>query len=79
MESQRSFPGVLKGQGHEASCTVWFFGLVTLSGGGEFNYARMKITDVSPALPEGSYVLLVNGKEIAVRYHGGFWLAGSAL
>jgi hypothetical protein len=75
MASQVSFPGILRDNGHHASCTVIFYDLVTLPGMADFNYARMEIQNVSPVLPEGDdYVLTVNGKTIPVRSRGGRWL-----
>jgi hypothetical protein len=74
MASRVSFPGNLRDNGHNASCTVTFSGLVTLPGTDDFNYTKMEIQNVSPMLPEGDYVLTVNGKPIPVRYRGGRWL-----
>jgi hypothetical protein len=68
----------VQGEGDKASCTVTFFNAVTLPGTDDFTYTRMTI-NVSKVLPQGDYILSVNGKAIAVRYRTGHWLAGSAL
>jgi hypothetical protein len=79
MISQVSFPGILRNDSHEASCTVRLFNLVTLPEENDFTYTRMAIEHVSKVLTDGDYVLLANGQRIGVRYCSGHWLAGSGL
>jgi hypothetical protein len=71
-----SFLAVLRGQGHEASCTLRAL-LVTQSGA-EPELTRLTIVDVSKMLPDGDYQLTVNsGPPMAVRYSGGQWVSGN--
>jgi len=46
MVSQVSFPGVVRNDSYEASCTVRLFNLVTLLGENNFTYTRMAIDNV---------------------------------
>jgi len=69
-------PGILSGQGHEATCTIEAV-QVTLPGGGASALARQKIVSVSKTLPEGVYQLSINGGAPSpVRYRDGQWLDG---
>src|SRR3984893_15014471 len=71
-----SFPGLLRGQGHEASCTVRAT-KVTLPGTGHFAYTQYSIENVSKTLPEGEYQLSANGEVSTVRHQNGHWLSAS--
>jgi hypothetical protein len=69
------FPGTLRGEGQEATCTVRAI-KVSLPGTAEFAYTDYEVENVSKQLPEGIYQLFTNGETIAVKYRNGFWLAG---
>jgi len=72
-----SFPGVLQGGGHEATCTVQAT-KVSLPGGGPaaVAYCDYEIENVSKALPEGGYQLLARGETTPWRHtKEGYWLA----
>jgi hypothetical protein len=70
-----SFLAVLRGQGHEATCTLRAL-LVTAPGDGASELTRLTIADVSKMLPDGDYQLTVNsGPAMAVRYSEGQWLS----
>jgi hypothetical protein len=72
-----SFLAVLRGQGHEATCTLRAI-LVTEPGGGASELTRLQIVDVSKTLPNGDYQLTVNsGPPMAVRHSDGQWLSGN--
>jgi len=71
-----TFPGVLRGQGHEATCTVSAI-KVTLSGTGVAAYTQYSIERTSKTLPDGEYQLSVNDQSIPMRYYNGNWLAAS--
>jgi hypothetical protein len=68
------FEGTVRGQGHEASCTVRAT-KVTLPGTNEFAYSDYLIEFVSETLPPGKYEVTAGGKTIAVRLENGFWLS----
>ena len=69
-------PGILSGQGHEATCTIEAL-QVTLPGGGASALARQKVVNVSKTLPEGVYQLSINGgPPTPVRHSNGHWLDG---
>jgi hypothetical protein len=77
MASQResvSFPGIIKGGGHEASCTIYAT-KVTLPGTSESAYTDYSIQGVSKALPEGNYDVTARGETTRVRLQNGHWLA----
>jgi hypothetical protein len=68
-----SLAGVLRGQGHEAKCTVWATSVSISSMPPE--YLELKITNVAEALPDGEYtVTMVNGLSGAVRHAYGDWV-----
>jgi len=71
-----SFVGIIRGQGHEATCTVSAL-KVTLPGAGVSAYARYSVRAVSQLLPVGDYRLSVNGECFAMRHHAGNWLSAS--
>jgi hypothetical protein len=75
-----SFPGVLRGQGHEARCTVEAE-KVRLPGGSDINYTnyRIKPGSISKLLPNGNYTLTVNGELHEARHHNGLWSAASGM
>jgi hypothetical protein len=70
------FPGLLRGEGHEANCTVSAT-KVSLRGTNHFRYVKYAIDDVSKALPDGLYQLAANGEMIPLRHRGGYWLAAA--
>jgi hypothetical protein len=72
-----SFPGILRGGGHEANCTV-LATKVSLPGGGPgaVAYCEYDIKNVSKALPDGVYQLLARGETTSLRHtKEGYWLA----
>ena len=69
-----NFPGVLHGQGHVATCTVYAT-KVTQPGTSESAYTDYNIKDVSKSLPEGGYELLAMGENFQVRLQNGIWLS----
>lgn len=71
-----AFPGILKGQGHEATCTVSAV-QVTLGGTSVSAYTDCSISNVSRALPDGDYELFANGEKSRVRLKAGFWLSAA--
>jgi phage terminase large subunit-like protein len=74
-----SFPGILRGAGKEANCTVWAT-KVSLSGEPSvFEYVNYSIKDVAEPLPDGDYELLAHGKTIAVRNKDGYWLSAPTI
>jgi hypothetical protein len=75
-----SFPGVLRGQGHEATCRVDAV-RVSLPGGSDVNYRNYSINpgSVSKPLPTGNYTLTVNGEQHELRHHNGLWSSASPM
>jgi hypothetical protein len=69
-----SLPGVLLGEGFEATCTVHAT-KVTLWGVDAF--CRRSIVAVSQPLPEGEYQLSLNGEVTRLRHQNGAWLSPS--
>lgn len=68
------FSGVLRGEGHVATCT----GSVTKTTEpvtGISAYTGLSIENLSKPLPNGNYELTANGEIIRVRHHGNEWLA----
>jgi hypothetical protein len=66
--------GVLRGQGHEATCTIEAI-KVTAPGGVASALTSQRIVNVSKTLPEGAYLLTTGGESpVAVRYSNGNWL-----
>jgi hypothetical protein len=76
MRERVSFRGILRGQGHEANCTVWAT-KVSLPGTSTVAYTHYTIDSVSTPLPEGEYQLSANGEVSTVRYQNGHWLSAS--
>lgn len=77
MATQRervSFPGFIKGGGHEANCTIHAT-KVTLPGTSESAYADYSIQSVSKSLPDGIYEVTTRGETTRVRLQNGHWLA----
>ena len=68
------FHGILRGQGHQTTCTVSAT-RVSLPGTGVEAYTQYRIESVSKPLPEGTYELVANGEVTRVRYQNGHWLA----
>jgi hypothetical protein len=69
-----SFPGIIRGQGQEAHCTVYAT-KVSLPGTSESAITDCDIQNVSKRLPDGNYQVTYAGRTDAVRYQGGNWLA----
>jgi len=70
-----AFTGLLKGQGHEAECTVTAVE-VRLPGTDAVAHTRFGIHSVSKKLPAGKYQLHVNGGVQDVQQTAqGFWIA----
>ena len=69
-----SFPGVLRGQGHEATCTIYAT-KVSLPGTSASAITDCDIVHVSKVLPEGIYELVARGETTKIRFKNGFWLS----
>jgi hypothetical protein len=69
-----SFPGILRGNGHEANCTVGA-AKVSLPGTSVSQLAEYSIIAVEKTLPSGNYELSANGETIPLQYQNGFWTA----
>ena len=74
-----SFPGILRGGGHEANCAVRATKVSLPGEPSVFEYVDYSIRDVSKPLPDGDYELLAHGKTIAVRNKNGYWLSASSM
>jgi len=72
-----SFPGILRGGGHEANCTIWAINVSLPCKPSVFEYVEYSIENVSKPLPDNVYELSANGKTIAVRNQNGNWLSAS--
>lgn len=72
---QVSFPGVLRGQGHEATCTVLMTETSAPGSGLPPAYGQFSVRNVSKRLPDGEYTITVNGQTDKVRCQDGNWLA----
>lgn len=68
--------GSLKGNGHEATCTVEALEIEHPAGGPPA-YARYSVMDVSKRLPEGVYELETHGERHSVRHVNGAWIAAT--
>jgi hypothetical protein len=70
------FEGILRGQGHEATCTVEAT-KVSLPGSNAVAYTGYRIDprSVSMSLPDGIYTLSANGEQHQLRHQNGHWLA----
>lgn len=74
-----SFPGILRGAGQEANCTVRAT-KVSLSGEPSvFACVNFSIKEVSKPLPDGDYELVAHGKTVTVRNNNGHWLSASSM
>lgn len=71
-----SFPGVLTGQGQQATCVVSALE-VTLGGTNESAYIDYSISSVSKMLPDGDYELVANGEKSRIRLKNGSWLSAA--
>ncbi len=74
MKETVSFSGILRGEGHEAICTVYAT-KVSLPGTSAVKYANHSIEKVSKTLPDGTYKLSVHGDTIPVKRREGLWLS----
>jgi hypothetical protein len=66
--------GILRGEGHKASCRVSATKVGLLGAPGIFEYTNFSIEKVSKALPAGIYQLSAFGKNYSVRYENGYLL-----
>jgi hypothetical protein len=73
-----SFPGILRGGGHEANCTVRATKVGLPGEPSVFEYVDYSVEKVSKPLPDGLYQLLAQGKTISLRYQKGSWLSVAA-
>jgi hypothetical protein len=71
------FRGILRGEGHEATCTVSGKKVQYPSIPSEVSFPDLTIQNVSKRLPDGNYELIVEGKTIPLKRKNGFWNAGS--
>ena len=69
-----SFPGVLTGGGHEIACTVWAI-KVTLPGSSAEKYINYRLGDEPLSLPDGHYLLSVNGQSIPMTRRNEKWIS----
>jgi hypothetical protein len=60
MKELASFPGILRGAGREAACTV-LTTQVSVPGTDGFAHSDYSVRNVSRDLPDGQYVLFANG------------------
>jgi hypothetical protein len=72
-----SFPGILRGGGHEGTCTVRAMKVSLPGKPSVFEFVNYSIENVSKPLPDGIYELSANGRTIAVRNQNGNWLSAS--
>jgi hypothetical protein len=70
-----SFPGILRGGGHEANCTVRAIKVCLPGKPSVFEYVSYSIENVSKPLPDGIYELAAQGKTSAVRNNNGDWVS----
>jgi hypothetical protein len=73
-----SFPGILRGGGHETNCTVRATKVSLPGESSVFEYVDYSVEKVSKPLPDGLYQLLAQGKTISLRYQNGSWLSAAA-
>ena len=72
-----SFPGILRGGGVEANCTVRAIKVSLPGMPSMFEYVEYSIESVSKPLPDNVYELSANGRTIAVRNKNGHWVSAS--
>jgi len=73
-----SFPGILRGGGHEVNCIVRATKVSLPGEPSVFEYVDYFIEKVSKPLPDGLYQLLAQAKTISLRYQNGSWLSAAA-
>jgi hypothetical protein len=73
-----SFPGILRGGGHEATCTVRATKVSLPGEASVFEYVDYSVENVTKPLPDGVYQLLAQGKTISLRNRNGSWLSAAA-
>jgi len=73
-----SFPGTLRGGGHEANCTVRATKVSMAGEPSVFEYVDYSIENVSKPFPDGVYQLSAHGKTMTVRNQNGDWLSAAA-
>jgi hypothetical protein len=70
-----SFPGILRGEGHEANCTVRAIEVREPGGGSAVALVRHSVHNVSKPLPDGAFQLFANGQVTHLRHQGDHWLS----
>jgi hypothetical protein len=70
-----SFPGILRGGGHEANCTVRAIKVSLPGAPSVFEYVDYSVENISTPLPEGVYELSAQGKTIRLRNKDGYWVS----
>ncbi len=71
------FSGILRGEGLEATCTVYALKVTLTNAPNVSSLTKYRITNVSKPLPNGTYRLFVHGESIDVRHENGNWLSSS--
>ena len=70
-----TFPGIVRGEGREATCTIQAT-RVSLGGApGVSHTTHWSMVDVSDSLPDGKYEVFADGQCNKVRRVNGQWLA----
>lgn len=64
------FPGIIKGQGLMATCTVEAI-KTSLPGSNDFHIHDYSIIDVSQDLPDGRYDITANGETHWIKHKDG--------
>jgi hypothetical protein len=67
--------GALRGEGHEATCTVRALKVSLPNEPDEFEYVRFSVVDVSTKIPEGTYRISAFGWTYSMQYRNGRWLS----
>ncbi len=70
-----TFKGIIRGNGHEAKCTVSAKEVPNPAPLQPPAYTRYSVEHVEKQLPEGAYTISFNGQTLAIRYENGHWLA----
>ena len=72
-----SLPGMLRGDGGQATCTVHATKVSLPGAPGTFAYAECSVDNVSEALPDGIYDLSMPGQNVSLRKENGAWLSAT--
>lgn len=70
-----TFPGIVRGEGREAICTVEATRVSLRDAPGVSHTAHWSMVDVSESLPDGKYEVVADGQRTKVRLVNGQWLA----